>query len=124
MSAKPADAILLNYAKTRDLRDRIRSARDGCLCDRAERGTFQTGPPCWKEARKWTLKVDWQGCPTGDTEFRFDPPIAAWCPTCRQRQAYTEQLRAAIREHAAAKRSVLQRGRALTRRVAMLGKVE
>lgn len=116
-----ADALLSRYASTRDLRDKIRRARDGCLCQLHEGVDIvdgvpepQIGEPCWKAARKWDREfADEYGKPV---PFRFDPPISEWCATCRQRQAYTEQLRASVREHAAAKRSVLQRGRALVRR--------
>lgn len=119
---KQADALLSCYAGTRDLRDRIREARDGCLCERHEGvdGNFEmrSGEPCWKAARKWDDVIAWDGSPTGRTNFHFDPPIDDWCATCRQRQAYTEQLRAAVREHAAAKRAILQRGRMLVRKQA------
>lgn len=119
---KPADALLSSYARTRDLRDRIKSARNGCLCERHEGvhevdGALETqsGEPCWKAARKWDdgTEQDGHGNRGG---FHFHPPIGEWCQSCRNRQAYTEQLRAAVREHAAAKRAILQRGRALIRR--------
>lgn len=108
----PASELIARYAATRDLRDRIRDARDACLCERHE-GAERTGEPCWKSARQWTPEVAWNGEPTGRTAFHFDPPIDEWCASCRNRQALTTQLRAAIKEHAAAKRSVLQRGRKL-----------
>jgi hypothetical protein len=121
----PSDVMLARYASTRDLRDRIRDARDGCLCERAEGVEFvdgcddlpiqRSGTPCWKAARKWEPVTAYDGCPTGEHRFYFDPPIDEWCATCRARQAYTEQLRAAVRDHAAAKRAILQRGRALVR---------
>lgn len=117
---KPADALLSSYAKTRDVRDRLKDARNGCMCQRHEGVDFedglpvqQLGAPCWKAARKWDESFcDDEGMPV---PFRFDPPISEWCDTCRQRQAFTEQLRVAVREHAAAKRAILQRGRALLR---------
>lgn len=112
---KTANALLLGYAQTRDRRDRVRDARDECFCERHEGieivdgiPTERLGSPCWKAARHWSH--DEEGQPSG---FYLDPPIGQWCATCRARQAYTEQLRAAVREHAAAKRSILQRGRAL-----------
>lgn len=112
--------LLSRYAGTRDLRDQIREARDGCLCERHE-GVDEnmeprSGEPCWKSARQWDHEVAWDGEPTGRTRFRFDPPIDAWCYSCRQRQAFTERLRAAVKDHAAAKRAILQRGRMLKRR--------
>jgi hypothetical protein len=120
---RDASDILLFYARTRDLRDRIRDARDACMCERHEGWRvvdgvpeMNSGEPCWKAARKWDDEVAWNGEPTGRRRFYFDPPIDAWCATCRNRQAYTEQLRAAVRDHAAAKRAILQRGRALARR--------
>jgi hypothetical protein len=116
----PSDVMLARYASTRDLRDRIRDARDKCLCERHEGVQWvdglpepQSGAPCWKAARQWDNgKCDEDGRPV---RFYFDPPIDSWCATCRNRQAYTEQLRAAVRDHAAAKRAILQRGRAIVR---------
>lgn len=122
---KPADALLSRYASTRDHRDRLKASRDACLCDRHEGVEWKdgvpeqrTGEPCWKAARKWDHEVDWSGEPTGRSSFRFEPPITEWCDTCRARQTYTEQLRVAVREHAAAKRAILQRGRSLARKSA------
>lgn len=117
---KNAERLLSDYARSRDLRDSIRVARDACLCERHEGVGVdlepRSGAPCWKSARKWEDVIAWDGAPTGRTTFHFDPPIDDWCATCRQRQAYTSQLRAAVREHAAAKRSILQRGRMLVNR--------
>ncbi len=118
---KPADSLLSSYAHTRDLRDQIKAARNACLCERHEGIEWdgelpipKSGEPCWKAARTWDAAFsDDSGMPV---PFHFDPPISEWCDTCRQRQAYTEQLRAVVREHAAAKRAILQRGRALVRR--------
>lgn len=118
---RPADALLASYARTRDLRDRVKAARDACFCERHEGYELvdglpspKSGTPCWKSARKWDNDFcDDSGRPV---PFRFDPPIGEWCATCRQRQAYTEQLRAAVRDHAAAKRAILQRGRSLARK--------
>jgi hypothetical protein len=118
---RDASDILLFYARTRDLRDRLLKARNGCMCDRHEGYQFvdglpvpRHGEPCWKAARQWDdASYDSYGRPR---RFYFDPPISAWCDPCRARQAYTEQLRAAVRDHAAAKRAILQRGRALARR--------
>ena len=122
----PSDDLLSRYARTRDLRDHVKDARNACLCDRAERAAnlaeldaqdaAGVSAPCWKAARQWEDEVDWEGSPTGERRFYFSPPVAEWCHSCRQRQAFTEQLRAAVREHAAAKRVILQRGRALARR--------
>jgi hypothetical protein len=113
----PSEVMLARYASTRDLRDRIRDARDECLCERHEGYEWvedmpvpKSGEPCWKAARHWSH--DEEGQRDG---FYLDPPISEWCQTCRARQAYTEQLRAAVRDHAAAKRAILQRGRALVR---------
>ena len=114
---KGSDDLLMVYATTRDLRDRIKAARDGCSCERHEGFdlvdgviTDRLGEACWKAARKWSDRG-----PDLSPEFYLDPPIDEWCATCRNRQAYTEQLRAAVKDHAAAKRSILQRGRALVR---------
>lgn len=117
---KSTDAMVVQYASTRSMRDRLRVARDGCLCERHE-GVGENlepriGEPCWKAARQWSDHVDGDGCPTGRRSFHFDPPIDDWCQTCRQRQAYTVQLRAAVRDHASAKRAILQRGRKLMKR--------
>lgn len=117
-AVKPDSDVLETYARTRDLRDQIRDARDKCLCERHEGVQWvdglpepQSGQPCWKAARQWDNgRVDEWGKPV---RFYFDPPIGDWCATCRNRQALTEQLRAAVRDHAAAKRAVLQRGRKL-----------
>ena len=117
---KGADDLLASYARTRDLRDRLKDARNDCMCQRHEGITWedglpvqQIGAPCWKAARKWDESFcDDVGKPV---PFRFDPPVSEWCDSCRQRQALTEQLRAAVRDHAAAKRSILQRGRAVVR---------
>ena len=120
MSRTSADAILQTYADSRDLRDRVLSARNGCLCSRHESVEVvdgvaqpQIGEPCWKAARKWESLGD-PNRPEG-MRFYFDPPTAEWCVNCRQRQEFTEQLRAAVKAHAAAKRAILQRGRALSR---------
>ena len=120
MRGRTSDAILMRYAETRDLRDRLYDARNSRLCERHEgigdNREPNSGEPCWKAARQWTDEVGWNGEPTGHRSFHFDPPIDDWCTTCRQRQAYTEQLRAAVRDHAAAKRAILQRGRMLVKR--------
>ena len=109
-------ALLVTYARTRALRDLIREGRDGCLCERGESGAqveldadempvFRS--PCWKAARNWEGE-------DGD-KFRLDQPIDEWCATCRKREAFAGQLRHATRKHAAAKRAILARGRALAR---------
>lgn len=109
-------ALLATYARTRATRDLIRKGRDACLCERGESGeqveldadgmpVFHA--PCWKSARKREGE-------DGD-KFRLDPPISEWCATCRKREALVGQLRHATRQHAAAKRAILARGRALAR---------
>jgi hypothetical protein len=115
---RTADDLLARYARTRDARDQTRDARNGCQCERCEGINPETlemrsGEPCWKAARKWDNDNTPDEEPKG---FHFDPMPDAWCPTCRQRQAFTEQLRAYVKAHAAAKRALLQRGRALVRR--------
>lgn len=114
---RTADDLLARYAITRALRDAIREARDGCLCERHEgvdeNMEARSGAPCWKAARQWKDEAYPDGSPKERRTFYFDPPIDDWCPTCRRRQAYTEQLRVAVRDHASAKRAILQRGRAL-----------
>lgn len=117
---KTADDLLRAYAASRDLRDRVLTARNGCLCNRHERVDMvdgipepQSGEPCWKAARKWESSDDPDRFET--RRFYFDPPIDEWCVSCRQRQAFTSQLRTAVKDHAAAKRAILQRGRALVR---------
>lgn len=111
------DALLARYAESRYVRDSLKSGRDACLCERHEAiGQDGTGEACWKAAREWTDNVAWNGEPTGARSFRFNPPIMEWCETCQRRQALTDQLRLAVKSHAAAKRAVLQRGRALIRK--------
>ena len=112
MSRKADDVLLRAYAESRDLRDRVRTARNGCLCYRHE-GVDQSGEPCWKSARQWESNDDPERFEM--RRFYFDPPMSEWCVSCRQRQEFTEQLRTAVKAHAAAKRAILQRGRALCR---------
>lgn len=125
MKPKTSDQLLRGYAQSRDMRDALKKARNACMCDRSEGvdmvdgiPTPQVGQPCWKAARQWDngSSYDDDGAPK---RFWFDPPISEWCESCRNRQAYTVQLRAAVRDHAAAKRSILQRGRAMVRREAV-----
>jgi hypothetical protein len=117
---KTADDLLRAYAATRDLRDRVLTARNWCLCNRHEGVDIvdgipepQSGEPCWKAARQWDSTDDLERPEA--KRFYLDPPIDEWCVSCRQRQAFTSQLRAAVKDHAAAKRAILRRGRALVR---------
>ena len=116
--SKSAEQLLSAYAETRDLRDRLRDERNGRLCKRAEGVTFidgipepRSGTPCWKAARQWESADN--PAPDPSVTFWLDPPLESWCDDCRERQAAADQLRVAVRHHAAAKRAVLRRGRAL-----------
>jgi hypothetical protein len=134
MAAESSDVLLARFVRVRELRDKIRADRDACFCLRAEPvtptdmadaaseahddvlATFEfpqptQAEPCWKAARKWE-----DDGPHRNGGFRLDPPISEWCEPCRQRQALTQRLRAAVNEHGGALRGLIRRGRALARK--------
>lgn len=107
--------LLVRYALSRDVRDNLRSLRDLCLCERHEgispEWELRSGTPCWKAARHRLFNPV-----TERYEFYLDPPKSQWCDTCQRRELHSERLPEAVRSHAAAKRAILMRGRALVRR--------
>ena len=122
-SVKSSDAMIADFVAARALRDKLRSERGACLCERSEQpddaaiqaalegpDPIEAGEPCWKAARQWDNNPEHYRA-----RFHFDPPMSEWCATCQRRQALTIQLREAITKHAGALRGLMRRGQVLNR---------
>lgn len=127
--ARSSDDMLRSFTEIRAARSYFLSERNGLLCERAEPvsqrdhdeaqaeatsdplATFEFPQPtqeeaCWKMARKW------EDGPYR-ARFYFDPPQSEWCESCRRRQKMSEAYRSASRQHGAALRGLIRRGKRL-----------
>ena len=103
MRPMTSDELLRRFAAVRGKRDKLRSERAACTCERQGANGYETQDgPCWKTLR--VFKEDIQ-------QWIFH--TARWCASCRRRHEMHEALRQASREHGTALRGLLRRGHAL-----------
>ena len=131
---KSTDAIVVDYVAARELMQRLRRDRAGCLCDRAElfglhdddelraelaRDPGDALPPatkgqevaCWKAARRRSFDPE-----SEQVQFYLDPLPATWCTSCQERERIHDALEKATRRHSGMLRAIIARGRAIARR--------